>query len=346
MKNWLGLGKLLILLCLLSVSSIAESQSFDQVSGFEVLATHTSENTACMRPGSTRVILRATEPNVEGFLNNVRLSEIMQSLQQSGISQPIEVEFTGPNITIDQINTNRQRWNDAMRGGCITLTGADGDEFTGASPSAGYVFFENIDAGSYTDDNAQAVNLIGPTTIGNSDAIALLNNVVTNSSTFYFLQNGFLFLNGNSFTVWTNTTQGLVAQPYTGLPYSGGISFWFTITYTNGSWWMCGYDPSTSSYVCVSEPTGLGTTLEANINTSIFLEVQDTASNWYSGYSGNFQAWGAQLYRNGFGQNWSDQHRHTGHACSTSYPVSGAMTGSLVGGGTGSFIPAGAPLWC
>lgn len=351
MKNWLGVSKFLVLLCLLSVGSIVGSQSFDRAAGFEVLTTYTSQDTACMKSDSTRVILRTTEPTIEEFLNSVQLSEVLQSLQQLGIKQQIEVEFVGPNTTVGQINTRRQRWNNAMRSACITLRpmeiGSNDTELTFSSPSAGFVYFENLDAGNYTDDNAQAVNLVGPTTVGNPPlATALLNNVVTDSSTFYFIQNGFLFWNGSGSVVWTNTTQGLVAQFYSGLTYSGGTSFWFTITYTNGDWWMCGLDYSTLDYDCVPESSGFGTTLAGDLNTNIFFENHNLTANWHSGFSGDFEAWGAEIYRNGFGQDWATQHRHTGHACPASYPTSGAMSGSLAGGGTGSFTPAGVPLSC
>jgi len=352
MKNWLRLSKLMVLLCLLSISVITQGQAFERIAGFKVLATHTSQNTACMKPGNVRVILQATEPTVEDFLKNAHPTAILQSAQQLGTKQQIEFEFVGPTVTVNQINTNRQSWNTSMqKTGCVSLaplrSGADGDEITSSTSMAGYAIFENTDAGSYTDDNAQSVVLNGPTTIGNPPlASALLNNVKTDSTTFYFLQDGFLFNGGSGSVVWTDTTQGYVAQTYSGLTYSGGANFWFTITYTNGVWWMCGYSYNTGSYVCVMEANGSGTTLGADINTNIFLENHNTTSNWYTGFGGSFQAWGAQIYRNGIGQNWSAQHRHTAHSCSTSYPVSGAITGSLVGGGTGSYTLSGIPLSC
>jgi len=42
------------------------------LAGYKVMAVKTSENTACMSTGTKRIILQASDPDVETFLKNSR----------------------------------------------------------------------------------------------------------------------------------------------------------------------------------------------------------------------------------------------------------------------------------
>jgi hypothetical protein len=223
-------------------------------------------------------------------------------------------------------------------------SGASGDQISKSSPSNGYVIFEDIDAVGLSNDTAQSVILGGPTTLGSG--AALLNNVKTNSS--YFLQNGFIFTGGTGFISWTSDSEGLIPQIYDTevIDYDGTHEYWFTITYTAGTWFLCALDTATSDYTCQPEVNATGTTLAGVIDTSVWLENQNTASNWYSAFSGTWSARQAEIYPNGSFQDWSAEHLHTAHACGTSYPTNNAMSGTLVSNGTGTFTLAGVPLRC
>lgn len=85
-----------------------------------------------------------------------------------------------------------------------------------------------------------------------------------------------------------------------------------------------------------------------NINAGNYtVETHTTSANWFQNFSNPLQAWDAQLYRNGVGQNWSANHRHTLNNCTTNYPATSAVFGgTLVGASTASFKRNGVPLSC
>lgn len=346
--------KLAILLCLLAAVSVAEGQSDQipgEIAGYRVLATYNSEDVACRRPNVTQIILQATQPTVEAFLAEVNSAAVLEALRQIPSSRIFRVEFVGPSAGQARTLDGLQRWNEVHQGRpCMRLSplseGSSGDELTRSSPSNGYVVFENVDAGSYSNDNAQSVFLGGPTTIGSG--AALLNNVKTNSG--YFLQNGFIFTGGTGFIAWTSDSEGLdpVIYDTNEIDYDGTHEYWFTITYTSNVWQLCAQDMTTSDYSCVLEYDATGTTLAGIIDTAVWLENQNTASNWYSGFSGTWYAREADIYLNGAYQDWSSDHLHTIHACGSPplYPTSNAMSGSLANYGTGTFTLSGVPLRC
>jgi hypothetical protein len=333
------------------VNELAKYSLPAMVGGYEVLTILTSDNTACMMTGEKRLVLRATQPDVEDFLKDSRPEAIKLELEQHGLTAVARwgIEIVGPAVTLDEFLSNNQKWNNQSTS-CPKLrpleTGSDWTEIKLGSGSFGYAQFEDTDAGSFTDDNAQAVNLVAPSSIGNNQNLysAFLNNVKTNTG--YFLQNGLLFQSGSGKVVWTDDSHGLGAQTYN-ISYIGGHTYWVTITYTNGSWWMCARDNANpSSYTCAQEPNGTGNNLGADLNTAIWTENGNTNSNWYQGFSSPLQAWGAKIYRNQVAQNWSTQHRHTADSCSTSWPPTNALNGSLTGGSTGNFTLSGVPLHC
>jgi hypothetical protein len=138
-----------------------------------------------------------------------------------------------------------KKWNQQrQKYGCAKAippaTGSDYQEYK--APGNGYAVYENTDAGNFTDDNAQSVYLEAPNTIANrTGAVLFLNNVKTDNSTYYLLQNGLEFWNGNGRVIWTDTTHGYVDQSYD-FSYAATDTYWFTITFTNGIWFMCAED--------------------------------------------------------------------------------------------------------
>lgn len=318
----------------------------------------------CMKAGYKRLVLQATEQSVDIYLRDSRPQEIAAGLQQelsltmSPINAAKEVanwhaEVVGPETTLEQVLSEHQKWNeDAQINGCDTLapalTGTDWKEIKSTThPSPGYAEFEDLDAGTFTNDNAQSVYIVAPSTPNNNEKFHVLNNVRTNGSTFYLLQNG-LYLVGRSHHIsWTDTTHSYVAQFYS-MSYVAGHTYWADITYTSGAWQMCALDTAIpSTYTCIIESSGVGTTLRASTNTAVWIENQITNNpTWYSGWPANIRVYGAQIYRNGVGQNWSTNHRHTIDACTKNYPASSALSGSLVNGGNGYFKLAGVPLDC
>lgn len=325
----------------------------DAIEGYKVLAVLDSVNTACMPVGLKRLVLQASEPSQEEFLAQYRPEAIQRALELRGLkTTQWLVQVVGPGASTEAFLAENDDWNNsAKRGGCPKLeplrNGSDWDEITIASGHNGVAVFEDLDAGQYTDDNAQGVDLVAPSSLGASQNAfsAFLNNVLTNGG--YFLQDGFLFReDGTGRVIWADDRVGLVAQYYN-ISYTGGNSYRFTITYTSSVWQMCARDnQNPGTYTCITESQATGTHLAADLNTSIFAENANTNSNWYSGFTSPWVARNARIYRNGIGQNWSSNHRHTADACTASWPATDALSGSLANDGTGYVYPRYVPLHC
>lgn len=334
------------------------------IAGYKTLTVFTSNDTLCMRPGSKRLVLQTSEDGIESYLLKSRAQEVLIALKQelSVTTSPAEaardmpswqIELVGPKTTLEEVISEHEQWNqDTALTGCQSLSpvlsGSDWTEIkTSTHPYPGYAIFEDLDAGTYTDDNAQGVYIVAPSTPNTNEKFHVLNNVRTNGSTFYLLQNG-LYLVGSSHHVsWTDTTHGYVAQFYS-MSYTSGHNYLARITYTSGVWQMCAQDTSIpSTYTCILESNAIGTTLVADLNTSVWLENQISSNpTWYQGWPSTVQAFNAKIYRNGVAQNWSSNHRHTNDSCSQNYPATNALQYSLVSGGNGYFILSGIPLDC
>ena len=327
----------------------------DTIAGYKVLAVLTSDNTACMPPGAKRLILQTTQPTVEEFLETSDAAGIKAELEQKGFPEFAKwgVEIGGPDATFDKVVSENEDWNAFSRKyGCAqsipALTGSDYQEFK--AQGNGYAIYEDTDSGTFTNDNAQSVFLGAPASIGNRPkAVMFLNNVVTDAGSYYLLQTGLQFWQGAGKVIWTDTTIPHYSnQDYVPpIPYIASHTYWTSISYTNGTWWMCAKDNAVpSTYTCAQEPSAPGTTMKDDNGTSVFVETQVTNPNWYGAFSTPLKAWGAQIYRNGIGQNWSTQHHHTEDNCSTNYPPASALTGTMLGGGTGKFNLPYVPLLC
>jgi len=278
-----------------------------------------------------------------------------------GSTSQWQVEVIGPGTwNFEQFVADNQKWNNQFWGSdCPKLkpagSGTPGQEFKSPPGGNGYAAIENLDAGLYTDDNAQSVNLFSPQTVGTSQGAssALVNNVRTNGSSFYILQNGLYFISGTGWVVWANSgtvpPYSINQYPINRIPYVPAHSYWFTISFTNGIWWMCANDnhvPNGGSYTCEDDSNAIGTTIVADFNTSIYVENHNTNLNWYQGFSSPLRAAYARIYRNGVAQWWGNQHFHTNDSCSTNWPPANAITGSLVNGGSGYFTLSGVPVKC
>jgi len=170
----------------------------DTIAGYRVLAVKTLENTACMLPNTLQLILQASNPNVESFLENNRSDQVQAELAKLQLTRLVvrwETTFAGPALVWDwdKFISGNDEWNAQMkRHGCLKLGppryGNNGDEVPGTPGSNGFIIFENTDADSVsTDDSAQSVNLVPPASIGNNQdgGLALLNNVITDDRTIF-----------------------------------------------------------------------------------------------------------------------------------------------------------------
>jgi hypothetical protein len=325
----------------------------EKLADYNVLAVLTSDNVICFQPGQKRLILQTTQ-NFEEFLKNDNQAFLNNEL--SKLQEKWSISIVGPGVSQEQVWSQNEKWNDQARSeNCPKLlpaeTNPNGFETVYTQEAFGRAKFENIDAGNFSDDNAQSVNLIAPATVGNNQDLymAFLNNVRVDNATFFILQNGFLFEDGVGKVVWTTTALGYSAQDYS-LLYFLNHSYFFSLTYTNSHWWACVNDNYFSggiTYECGREDVIVGTSIALDPNTAVWVENGNTNSNWYQGFSAQLEARGARIYRNGVGQYWSNQHIHTSHSCSSSWPAANVMgTSTLVGGASGYFTLSAAPLRC
>ncbi len=333
------------------------------VGGYKVLTIQ--DSLACMPPGRTRIVLQANQPDVTTFLNEVNRTIIKDEINT--LVDNWDLTVVGPDVTLNEIlkRTNeRELWYedsacpqlkptiDIEPGGTEVVVGGEG---------AGLALFENTNAGLYIDDNAQAVRMKTTTDYFKESPrfqdnySAILNNVATNTG--FFLQAGIFYHKQPEQIyvrppelVWSTSFQNFEAQAFD-LQYWTGHTFWFTVTYTNGLWWMCVADLDRqhgTAYVCEDEAAATGTHLGASLDTSIWFENVNFANDldWYQGFTPPTISH-AKIYRNGIEQYWSAEHKHIVHHCNSgSWPVSNVLTGSLVNGGTGTFTLSGVPPWC
>lgn len=182
---------------------------------------------------------------------------------------------------------------------------SDGFEIVYTPPiPRGGAIIENLDAGNYTDDNGQSVQMLAPATgTGQNGFTALLNNAVVDHPQFHFLQNGFVFhQNGNGSVVYTSTKWALQPQNYP-------INYLFLNTYRfilsgsqqSNTWDLCAQDmASAATYHCILDNTAPGNRMKYNINNDIFVENANTNANWYTNFQGRWRAFEATTIRNSF----------------------------------------------
>jgi hypothetical protein len=96
------------------------------IAGYRVLAVLTPENTACMVPGSRRLVLQALAQNVEGFLQDTGMGAVQQELANLEVATGVtwQFSFVGPNSTKERIISGIATLNAHFRENeCIRLGG-------------------------------------------------------------------------------------------------------------------------------------------------------------------------------------------------------------------------------
>lgn len=335
----------------------------DRVAGYNLLAVITADNSPCLASKSgIRYILQTSYSTVEQFLAQSN-TEVLDSELAKVTNLPIadlDYQIVGPGISLSEVMATNElvkiTLNSKSCAKAVTpvYTANNGNEIKLSSPKPGFTIIEDLDAGNYTDDNAQSVYLRAPIVGFNQDpdpdnnkGSRFVNNV-TSATGGYVLQNGFAFLNGTGIVFFTNSTANFSIQAFN-ISYTATHLYWFTISYTNAKWWMCVNDqniPNGASYVCQDDPNAPGTQMTYGLDTSVWVEDWNTNPNWYQGF-GLFNAYQARLYRNGVGQQWTTQHLHTADACTANYPTTNAITGSgLVNGQSVTFALDKVPPYC
>ncbi len=317
------------------------------IAGFNVGHISTPKDRACS--SAPVVYLQTPRASLDEFLSNPHDIDALRVALGSlvGVPSDVRLSFT-PNLIDKQTGALEDAaWN-AQRAehGCAVLDDYQVDDY--ANGSRAYAVFQNTDAGSYTDDNAQGVRIRTPSGIGTgqNSFSAALNNVKSNTG--YFMQNGMVFEQGDPYIAWTEHHENLLAQRYAGVSYTASTYYQFQITHTNNSWQMCaGNDEDLDQYECIVSTHATGTHLKEDINTGVFFENANTNDDWHSGFPSTITVRKAKIYRNGIGQAWSTEDRWTIHACGDNqYPVAYAMNGTLKNNNIATWVMDWIPLAC
>ena len=317
------------------------------IGGFNVDHISTPKNRACT--SDPVVSLQTTHSSLDEFLSNPpdvnALEKKIKSLP--GVPSDFRLSFSNASLDKQTIADRNNAWNqERLESGCPEPWAAS----SASDPARGFATFRNKDAGKYTNDNAQSVLITSPSEIGeNQDRwSAILNNTMTDDS--FFLQSGMKFEDGGGFIGWTDDSVDLVPKEFKKITFSEGAEYYFTNSYTNSVWWLCAgkvVNQSVTPYECMRSPDATGTHLKSDQNTGVTFENANRNAGWQNGFSSTVTARGARIYRDGIGQDWVSQSRVISHSCvGSEYPIEDAISGTLQGGGTGTWTLSGIPLAC
>ncbi|MBI4312891.1 MAG: hypothetical protein HY681_14095 [Chloroflexi bacterium] len=313
-----------------------------RIAGYEVAAVVTPADSRCVV--QSEIFLVGSDPTIEAFLEGPGPKRIEAVLGKLGLNKDVSFGVSGPGIS-------KESWRESLPRFYSDMERLDCPRLNVNNP---WITDVNDSIGGSTNVNAQSVHLLAPMVgAGQSKYSNFLNNVRTNTN--QLIQAGFLFPRGTGGPgagriVWTDTQHGLVAQ--TLLPddkYAAGHDYWFTISYTSGTWWACGDDTTGSPSIYHCEPSSAtGNYVVPDPATAVFFENYNTNTGWYEGFTNPTIAYGAAYYINGAHNLWTSDSRWI-HPCNNAPRVPdtiGAVTGWLENGGAAAFHLEKVPLGC
>lgn len=98
-----------------------------RIDNYNVLAVLTPDNTACMLPGTKRVVLQTVPTNIFAIGKTEPAGSIEKELEQYGIdSDGLQVQVVGPTVSARAFLEENRRWNEKARtSGCLRTRSAD-----------------------------------------------------------------------------------------------------------------------------------------------------------------------------------------------------------------------------
>ncbi len=98
-----------------------------KIEGYNVLAVLTPDNTACMLPGTMRIVLQTTQKNILSVPKADEAATIEKELRYYGISHDgLQVQMVGPAVSAQAILSENRVWNEkAKTSGCLQTTRQD-----------------------------------------------------------------------------------------------------------------------------------------------------------------------------------------------------------------------------
>ncbi len=88
----------------------------DTIAGYKVLAVITPENTACVGPNETRLVLQTNEPTEMDFLTRNDPSRVEDEITRLGLTEFARggITWVGSEVSIEQFLTELKTWNQTV----------------------------------------------------------------------------------------------------------------------------------------------------------------------------------------------------------------------------------------
>lgn len=98
-----------------------------RIDNYNVLAVLTPDNTACMLPGTKRLVLQTAQTNIFAVPKVGQAASIEKALEQYGIgSDGLQVQMVGPTVSARAFLEENRQWNEKARTtGCGRTRAAD-----------------------------------------------------------------------------------------------------------------------------------------------------------------------------------------------------------------------------
>jgi hypothetical protein len=98
-----------------------------RIDNYNVLAVLTPDNTACMLPGTKRVVLQTVQTSIFTIPKTGQAGSIEKELEQYGIdSEGLQVQVVGPTVSARAFLEENHRWNEKARtSGCMRTHSID-----------------------------------------------------------------------------------------------------------------------------------------------------------------------------------------------------------------------------
>ena len=82
------------------------------IAGYKILGVETSENIACMPPGTIRLLLQTSQPDLDSFLKHTPNGDVESELKKFSIKpKQWEFQYVGPGISKEDVLATFRVWD-------------------------------------------------------------------------------------------------------------------------------------------------------------------------------------------------------------------------------------------
>lgn len=84
----------------------------DVIAGYKILGVQTSENIACIPPGTIRLVLQTSQPDLDSFLKHTPNGSVESELKKFSIKpKRWEFQYVGPGISKEDVLATFRVWD-------------------------------------------------------------------------------------------------------------------------------------------------------------------------------------------------------------------------------------------